>query len=142
MVPPLRDKKAPEKASWLKQQARESIPDSQQYPTFCLRHIVSDKAFSLEHRDTEHKAALATRLRILSQMTWAQIHSSPRHAYGCEPIPQKKLFFSLPGHITPDVTILAFRFHKLAPMLGYRKDATLHIICLDADFCAYDHGKK
>jgi hypothetical protein len=128
-----------EKARWAKDQPKVSIPDSQQYPVFCLRHIVREPDFSLEERTEEQKAALVDQLRLLSQLTWAQIHSSHRHGAGCEKIPQKQLKFKLPSHVTPDVSILAFRFKGKAPMLGYRNEATLHIICLDPDFCAYDH---
>jgi hypothetical protein len=129
-----------EKGRYLLAAPKESQPDSLQYITFCLRHIVASDDFSFEDRSDEEKLALINTLRTLSQLTWAQIRGSHRHGLGTEKIDHGQLKFTLPSHVTHDVTILAIRFMGKAPMLGYRDGATFHIICLDPNFCAYNHG--
>lgn len=130
----------PETGKFLREPPKPSVPDSLQYPTFCLRHIIRHQNFSFEGLSEEQKAAFVDTLRNLSQLTWAQIRGSHRHGLGTEKIEQHVLKCPLPPHVTEDVTILAIRFHGKAPMLGYRNGTTLHIICLDANFSAYDHG--
>jgi len=73
-------------------------------------------------------------------LTWAEIARSPRHGLGYEIIPQEKIKTSLPAHITKDMNIIAFRYHAMSPMLGYRLDRTFHVLFLDRDFTLYDHG--
>jgi hypothetical protein len=137
---PMRGDRDAEKARWSKQQQKPSIPDSQQYPVFCVRHMVRGADFSLEHRSDEEKAALIDKLRLLSQMTWAEIRSAPRHGLGPEKIDKKQITFTLPAIVTEEVSLLAIRFMGKAPMLGFRVGTTFHIIGLDPNFCAYDHG--
>jgi hypothetical protein len=46
----------------------------------------------------------------------------------------------IPAHVTEDVTLLSFRFHGKAPMVGYRVGRIFHIVWLDHDFAVYSHG--
>lgn len=79
-------------------------------------------------------------MRALSQLTWAEIHSQGRHKGGCEKIPRDQLQFKLPAHVTDDTNIWAFRCFGLSTMLGYRDGNCFHILCVDPNFKAYDHG--
>jgi hypothetical protein len=129
----------PEKGRYLTSDPPPQRSDSEQHPTFCLRHVIADPHFSLEDLDRDNKVALIEKLRRLSQMTWAQINSADRHGMGYEKIAQNSLRFPLPRHITADVRIIAFRYNGMSPMLGYRDQATFHIICIDPNFRAYQH---
>jgi hypothetical protein len=85
--------------------------------------------------------ALVDRLRLLTSMTWQQVNQAPRHGLGYEKIGRDQIRAEcLPVSLTPDVTILAFRFCAKAPMLCFRRDAVLHVLWLDRDFSSYDHG--
>ena len=114
----------------------EESPE-QQPPIFSLRHMSRD--FSLDNCTKDEKAALIDTMFRLSQLTWAQINSAPRHGLGYERIAQSSIKAAIPAHITQDVNLLAFRFHGLAPMVGYRERAIFHIIWLDRSFTLYKH---
>lgn len=90
---------------------------------------------------TEHeRAAFASRVREMSQLTWIQIKSSHRHGQGCEEIPQSKISGSkIPSEIKPDATLLSFRCVGTAPMVGFRDGQTFHILWIDRDYSLYPH---
>lgn len=117
-----------------------SKPASTQHltPVFCLRHLGGQ--YCLSRCDQELRAAFADTLHKLSRMTWAEIAHGDRHKSGYEILPQNKIKAHIPEHITPDVNLLAFRFHSKRPMVGYRDGRTFHVLFLDRDFSLYDHG--
>jgi len=90
--------------------------------------------------EKDDKAALASRLFLLSQMTWAEIGRSPRHGLGHETISRDALNAPIPQGISEDVTFLAFRFSGKKAMVGYKDARVFHIIWLDRDFKLYAHG--
>ncbi len=108
-----------------------------QPPLFSLRHLRRD--FSLSDCTQEEKAAFADTLHKLSQMTWAEINTAPRHGSGHEIISRDAIKSSIPDHITEDVNLLAFRFHGKAPMIGYRDGAIFYVVWIDPHFKLYDH---
>lgn len=86
------------------------------------------------------RAAFASRIREMSQLTWIQIKGSQRHGQGCEEIPQNQIKGSkIPKGVEEDATLLAFRCVGLAPMVGFREGQTFHIIWIDRDFTLYKH---
>lgn len=52
-------------------------------------------------------------------------------------LPQFRIKEAKPACITPDVTLIAFRFWGKAPMVGFRDGRTFHIVWLDVDFSLY-----
>lgn len=106
-------------------------------PVFSFQHLSSD--FCISKCDKNEKAALADRLRILSQSTWQQLHQLPRHGQGYEKISRDAITAPIPDCITPDDTILAFRFQAKKPMVGFRDGNVFHIVWFDRDFSLYDH---
>lgn len=109
----------------------------QQAPTFSFRYM--NKDYSLSQCTKDEKAALADTLYRLSQLSWSQIESSPRHGLGFEKISRNSIKVAIPSHLTEDVNLIAFRFCGMAPMIGYRERAIFHIIWLDRDFTVYKH---
>lgn len=105
-------------------------------PAFCLKFI--KREFAIEGCDMEQRASFASMIGKLSQISWNQIYSAPRHGLGCEKIPQHELS-GIPQHITPDVQLIAFRFWNNAPMVGYRSGRIFHIIWIDPKRKAYPH---
>jgi len=110
-----------------------------EHPVFCLKHMV-DPHYCVTACSKDQQAALAQTLYKLSQLTWSDIASSGRHANGHEKLSQAQINGRFPDHITPEVTMIAFRFSGKAPMVGYRHNEVFHIIWLDHNFTLYDHG--
>jgi hypothetical protein len=106
-------------------------------PTFCLRYV--DPDYCILNCDKDDRAAFAARIRQLSTLTWNQIISADRHGFGREVIARDSLRRPIPRHITEDVTFFALRFSGLKPMVGYKTEATFHIIWFDRDFTLYNH---
>ncbi|MDR5616832.1 hypothetical protein [Arsenophonus sp.] len=106
-------------------------------PEFSLRYLQKSYCISCCQRD--EKAGLVDKLHRLSQITWLEIKSTGRHQLGCEKISREAIKAPIPRHITEDVDFLAFRFHEMKPMVGYRRDSTFFIVWLDRDFTLYKH---
>lgn len=116
----------------------ETFSSEQQKPHFSLEYL--DGEYSLSGCDKVQKAAFADTLHKLSQLTWAQLKRAGRHGSGYEKIEKHSLKRPVPGHITDDVNIIAFRFCGKAPMVGYRNRRTFYVIWLDINFSLYSHG--
>jgi len=114
------------------------LPPDQQYPVFSLRWLPNGE-YGLATCTPQEKAAFAQQLYQLSQVTWGQIWCAPRHGVGCEKIAQNAIRTGIPRHVTPDVTLLVFRFDGLKPMVGYRDRAVFYILWLDRNFTLYQH---
>ena len=108
-------------------------------PIFCLRYMQGK--YSLPNCSDAQKCGFSSTLFNLSRMTWIELKMANRHTLGTEKINQDAIRVKIPEHITEDVTLLAFRFHELAPMVGYRVNNVFHIVWLDHDFTLYDHGQ-
>ena len=108
------------------------------HPYFSLQYHGRDYCLSRCQKD--EKASFADTLHKLSKLTWQQIRASHRHQFGYEKIERNEIRAGIPPYITEDVNIIAFRFHKTAPMVGYRDRATFYVVWLDRDFSLYDHG--
>ena len=105
-------------------------------PSFCLRFIVPK--YCITRCNPEQKAAFAQRLYELSRSTWIELRNAGKRG-GTEVLPQFRINEAMPACITPDVTLIAFRFWGKAPMVGFRDGRTFHIVWLDIDFSLYDH---
>ncbi|MGA2599285.1 MAG: hypothetical protein ABSH09_20110 [Bryobacteraceae bacterium] len=80
------------------------------------------------------------KMHRLSQLAWYEVRQQSRHKLGCETLARKSLH-GIPPNVTDDVDFIAFRFYKLAPMIGYRgDDGTFYIIWFDREFKLYNHG--
>jgi hypothetical protein len=130
-------RQTPDRGKFTRPRDTEEASSRTQYPSFSLRYC--DPAYCISKCEISEKAAFADQLRILSQKTWAELYSSPRHGIGCEKIIQT-LNRPLPSHLQPDQTIIAFRFDGNKPMVGYRDGNIFYIIWFDRDYTLYDHG--
>ena len=99
-----------------------------------------DAQYCVSKCEKNEKVAILDKLHQLSQLTWVQLHQSPKHSYGYEKIPRNAIKRPVPSQITEDVTLIAFRFHGKAAMVGYREHEIFHIIWFDRDFSLYNHG--
>lgn len=108
------------------------------YPIFCFKYLQTSKC-----KDHKCYSDLIIRLQKLSTLGWKQIEKSPRHSFGTEPIPRKRIKPKLPNFITPDVrSLTVFRSagnNKV--FIGMRSDNIFHIIFIEENFGdIYDHG--
>ncbi len=126
-----------EKGQRITEAKGEEISPEQQPPMFSLRYLNRD--YNLSQCTKDEKAAFADTIAQLSQLTWSQIQSQPRHGLGYEKISRNAIRSSIPSHLTDDVNLIAFRFCGKAPMVGYRDRAVFYIIWLDRDFTLYPH---
>ena len=126
-----------EKGKKVSKSQREDISPEQEPPMFSLRYLNRD--YSLSQCTKDEKAAFADTIAQLSQLTWSQIQSQPRHGLGYEKISRNAIRSSIPTHVTDDVNLIAFRFCGKAPMVGYRDRAVFYVIWLDRDFTLYPH---
>lgn len=83
------------------------------------------------------RSEFAVRLQELASLTWGEIQQAPRTGLGHETIDQGNLKHPLPGHITPDQRILAFRFGSAGRFVGYRDDEKLRIFGIHPAHDAY-----
>jgi len=71
-------------------------------------------------------------------MTWGDILKSNRHTAGTETIAATAIREGERPH-AEGKNLLAFRFDGVAAMVGYRENATFHIMWLDHNFSLYQH---
>lgn len=114
-------------------------PDTQA-PIFSFEQMKDRSGYSINCCERDDQAALAKRLFILSQMKWRDIRHADRHGLGTEIISRSSLRVSLPNSVTDDATIIALRFSGLKAMIGYKEGRVFHVLILDHNFTAYDHG--
>lgn len=110
---------------------------NQEKPIFSLVHL--QNGHSLLQCNQQEKAAFADTIFRLSGMTWGEIQKAPRKGLGHETIAHTAIKAPFPDVITPDVSLVAFRCHGLAPMVGFRDGAVFHVVWMDRDFTLYNH---
>ncbi len=110
----------------------------QQKPRFSLEFIQPE--YCLSHCDQKEKAHFADSLLKRSRMTWSELKSVGRHGLGYEIIKRNAIRASIPGHITEDVNLIAFRYNGKYPMVGYRHQSTFFILWVDRTHRLYDSG--
>jgi hypothetical protein len=128
----------PQTGDRIKSHESDEISPEQQPPIFSFYKI--SRTHCVSNCTTDEKGALIDKIYRLSQLTWAEIRSTHnKYGLGYEHIDAKTIYAEIPGDIKGEVTFLAFRFYKTAPMVGYRERRIFHIIWLDRDFTLYKH---
>ena len=98
-------------------------------PIFSLQHLQS--GYTVDDCLRDERAEFASALWKRSQLTWQQIIQVGRHQLGSETIARNAIRVGLPRIITPDVTILAFRYNYPKPMIGFRTENIFHVVWID-----------
>lgn len=101
-------------------------------------------SWNLNNAQREEKAALANTLLQIGSMTWTLIMQTNRHGAGFEKISLTSIKDSYQEYcremMTEDTNLIAFRYYKKKPMVGYRDGETFFIMFFDREFRLYDHG--
>lgn len=133
---------APNQAKFGKSSSAQSIPQDNDRlpPIFSFEHMKRGSGYSVDCCDRDHRAALASKLFKLSQMTWFEIRQTQRHGLGTEKIARTALRAPIPPKVTEDTDFLALRYNGHAPMVGYRDGRVFYIVFIDHTMDVYDHG--
>ncbi|HFG1962959.1 hypothetical protein [Vibrio cholerae] len=108
-------------------------------PVFSLERLQSGD-FCLQGLDQEGKANFADAIFRRKDKMWKDIKQMPKHGLGFEKIAKSAIKAPIPQFITPDVDhFLAFRYHGLKPMVGYRKNDIFYVLWFDNCFSLYNH---
>jgi hypothetical protein len=116
---------------------KSDVDFDQLQPLFSLKHIQYRKDYCISQCNEESKSLILEKLLKISQLTWRRIKSEPREGLGCEIIPQNKFIATLPPIITPEVTILVFRYSKAGRIAGYRDKDVYHVLLVGPDLYAH-----
>jgi hypothetical protein len=110
-------------------------------PVFSHRYITNG-AYCLKRCSIEQFRHLADKLRMLSNLEWKQIDSSPRETNGYEMLPVAQLAERPPSPFDKAEAVMIFRFGgaKGGRMAGVKKDEKFYILFVDHDFTLYDHS--
>lgn len=108
-----------------------------EHMTISLRHLKVSHCISL--CENEDKLSFVDKVRILTSKSWMEIGQFPRHGLGYEKISRDSLRVAVPEHVTPDVSVLAFRFSGKKPMVGYKDGETFYVLWFDRSFDVYAH---
>lgn len=125
----------PDKGKLVRATQTDAPPPDTEHPSFSLRHLKNK--YCISRCTKKEKVAFVKKLRILTQMSWAQIKQSGRHKHGYEPISQ--LDAQLPDAAPTGARAIAFRFADMAPMIGYREHAVFYVVAFDRKFKLYKH---
>ena len=96
--------------------------------------------YCLDNCTKDQKAAVVDALWRSRGFTWAELLSLDHEKLGGEPIARSALRAGVPGHITQDVKIWAFRAGLAHRMVGYYDSGAFHLVWLDLKMNLYDHG--
>jgi hypothetical protein len=122
----------------IKSENSEHTPYKFEYPVFSFKEI--KRGYEVDECNNEEKSSLASKLARIGIHSWIELHNADRHGIGCEKI-AKTAIRTRTDFLQPDVTLLAFRFYGLAPMIGYRCSVgVFHILWLDRKRKLYKHG--
>lgn len=120
-------------------ETNSEVDDSdQKSPVFSFEYL--QQGWCVQDCQQEERSRMLDKLRRLSQLSWKQIRQEHRHGLGTEIIRKNSLKVEVPGFITDDVRLLAFRAFDMVAMVGYRNGRIFHIIWIDRTFTLYDHG--
>ncbi|MFC2018725.1 hypothetical protein ACFLU4_02050 [Chloroflexota bacterium] len=119
------------------------IPDStsrmKDRPLFSFHYL--QNSYCISKCQKNDKAAFTDAMRVLSSLTWSQIHGSHRHGLGTEKIKRNNIKVGIPGEIPEDTNYFwAIRFSGNKPMIGFRDNDIYHIVWFDRKLSVYNHG--
>ena len=123
-----------EKGRLVKPTRSDAPPPDSRDPAFSLQHL--KRSHCITKCTTKEQAAFAKKIRILTQMTWAQIKQSHRHKNGTEILAD--LTPKLPSAANGEHAMV-FRFSGMAPMIGFRSDNVFYVVWFDPKMKLYKH---
>jgi len=118
-------------------------------PWFSFRYICG-KEFCVKLCKIEQFKSYADKLRMLSELEWKVIESSPKEIHGYEPIPVTALNpkAKMPDKFRKESSVMVFRFGgggrvgstTSGRIAGIREGERFYVLFIDSKFKLYDHG--
>lgn len=121
--------------------AAQSTPNYDKMPPlFSLQRLQTTTKYCFSTLNQEQKSAFANAIYRRREKTWSDIKKAGHHGLGFEKIKLHAIKLDVPRFITDDMDhVLAFRFHGMAPMVGYRQKDVFYVLWFDHDYTLYDH---
>jgi hypothetical protein len=133
----IRRKDRASKVSRIPSPTTDPIDYNRERPVFSFIHL--SRKYCVSKCTTEQKAAFADKMRTLSELTWNDILITNRRGNGFEGLSQDGIKDNPPPSVRGDVKLIGTKFHDYRRIVGFREDATFHIIWFDYDGSLYDH---
>lgn len=116
-------------------------------PWFSFRHICQ-RDYCVKKCSIEKMKSYSDKLRILSDLDWKSIESSPKETNGFELIPVRNIRGVLPEKFSRCDNVWVFRFggggrvasKTSGRIAGIRENERFFVLFVDRDFTLYDHG--
>ena len=105
--------------------------------------FICTRDFCIKKCSYEQFKSLADKLRILSELEWKIIKSSPRETNGYEEIPVKQINGTLPNNFSNLDSVMIFRFgggSRGGRIVGTLEENRFYILFIDSKYNLYDHG--
>lgn len=110
------------------------------YPLFSFKYLQDTSVKGC--KDAKFHYDFLMRMKKLGELGWDGIQKSDRHSFGMEKISQSCIKPELPSHITPEVTLYAFRANgNNLPFVGYREGKIFQVVFIETKFGdIYNHS--
>ena len=116
------------------------VPNYDNYPPVFSLERVQQGTYCFSSLDQVHKAQFAEAMFRRKGITWREIKTAGRHGLGFEKISRHGIKAPIPPFITEDEdSFLAFRYHGMNPMVGYRIHDVFYVLWFDHNFTLYSH---
>jgi hypothetical protein len=121
-----------------------------------LREVHADTTFSFKYICTDQHApqrcqygqlkSFNDKIRMLCDLTWPMIVSSPKETNGYEELPQDAISRTIPERANHKDGLLVFTFggrsgsSHSGRMVGFRRGHTFYVLFVDSRLDLYDHS--
>lgn len=119
--------------------AERSVNYDDEPPVFSLKHV-QPGAFCLSELNKDCKAQFAHSMFKRRDLSWRVLKRTDRHGLGLEQISPAAIKAPMPNVLSDGTDLIAFRYHGMRPMVGFRQRDVFYILWFDHNFTLYKHG--
>lgn len=104
---------------------------------FCFAYVIETGKGGFNELDEDMKSSIMTAMVKRREQTWAEAKLQGRHKQGMENIDRDSMALSLesmPEHIKMRKKFIAFRYHGMMAMVGFRENDVFYPLGFDANF--------
>jgi len=106
-------------------------------PSFAFHE--TQAGYGIKDLSPENKAMFLDAMATRSQMSWRQMHADP-YGLGAHDVTKAVFHVSIPVCLEKQ-QVLAIKCDKgMARLIGYRREATFHVVWFDPAGQVYEHG--
>lgn len=112
-------------------------PSDAERPVFSFHH--TDAKYCVTNCQMREQADVALALHRRSEFSWRDLRQMSREALGYEKIARDAIRAAIPATFSEDEVPISFRMSDRGRLVGFRRDATFHIVWVDTKFEVYPH---